>query len=100
MMPDFTQEEINLICLYDPGNLAGLIEELHAMSRQLMPDEQQLRDLTMGLVQKLRGFTRQEYEALNDALLFADGGQVFDNEDAAYGTNLGLAENLSECWED
>ena len=42
-MPEFLPEELNLIYLYDPGNLHGLIYELRSMMAVLMPDENELR---------------------------------------------------------
>ena len=41
-MPEFTQEELNLIYLYDPGSLSGLIYELRSMLKVQMPDETDL----------------------------------------------------------
>ena len=38
-MPEFTPEELNLIYLYNPGNLRGLLYELRSMQCVLMPDE-------------------------------------------------------------
>ena len=42
-MTRFTQEEINLICIYDTGNRKGAIYELRNMMRYLMPDESDLK---------------------------------------------------------
>ena len=44
-MTVFTPEEINLICIYDPGNRAGTIYELRSMMAYLMPDETDLKEL-------------------------------------------------------
>ena len=48
-MPEFLLEELNLIYLYDPGNLHGLIYELRSMMAVLMPDENELRNLAQGV---------------------------------------------------
>lgn len=48
-MPEFLPEELNLIYLYDPGNLHGLIYELRSMMAVLMPDENELRNLAQGV---------------------------------------------------
>jgi len=63
-MPDFSKEELNLIFLYDPGNLSGLIYELRAMMNVLMPDEKELRDLTKGTIDKLTLLNREDYKRL------------------------------------
>ena len=52
-MPEFLPEELNLIYLYDPGNLHGLIYELRSMMAVLMPDENELRNLAQGVITKL-----------------------------------------------
>ncbi len=68
-MSRFTTEEINLICVYDPGNRAGTIYELRDMMRYLMPDESELKALAEGVVAKLESMTDDEYEELNRELI-------------------------------
>ncbi len=63
-MPEFTKEELNLIFLYDPGNLRGLIYELRSMMGVLMPDENELRDLTQRTIDKLIKLSKAEYKKL------------------------------------
>ncbi len=63
-MPEFTQEELNLVYLYDPGNLRGLIYELRSMMGVLMPDEKELHDLTESTIRKVEKLTRADYKAL------------------------------------
>ena len=63
-MPDFSKEEMNLIFLYDPGSLSGVIYELRAMMGVLMPDEKALRDLTQGAIDKLNLLTKADYKRL------------------------------------
>lgn len=63
-MPEFTKEELNLIFLYDPGNLRGLIYELRSMMGVLMPDEKDLHDLTQRTIDKLEKLTKADYKAL------------------------------------
>lgn len=63
-MPNFSKEELNLIFLYDPGSLSGVIYELRAMMGVLMPDEKALHDLTQGTIDKLNLLTREEYKRL------------------------------------
>ena len=56
-MPEFLPEELNLIYLYDPGNLHGLIYELRSMMAVLMPEtcspEAALLHFNLGLEQEL-----------------------------------------------
>ena len=63
-MTQFSTEEINLICLYDPGNRKGTIYELRDMMRYLMPDETDLMKLTQGVIAKLENMTDEEFDAL------------------------------------
>ena len=67
-MPYFSQEELNLICIYDPGNLSGLIYELAAMMHALMPDEKKLYNLAHGVIEKLSTMNAKSYEKLSDML--------------------------------
>ena len=63
-MPEFTKEELNLIFLYDPGNLRGLIYELRSMMDVLMPDEKELRNLAQRTIDKLGKLSKAEYKTL------------------------------------
>ncbi len=76
-MADFTKEEMNLIFLYDPGSLSGVIYELRAMMGVLMPDEKALYDLTKGTIDKLNLLTRAEYKRLRESCA-PDLGLHFD----------------------
>ena len=60
-MPVFSQEELNLIYLYNPGNLKGLLYELRSMQCVLMPDEKELRNLTEGTIRKVEKLTRDGF---------------------------------------
>ena len=71
-MTQFSTEEINLICLYDPGNRKGTIYELRDMMRYLMPDETDLINLTQGVIAKLENMTDEEFDALADDIDFSD----------------------------
>lgn len=81
-MPDFSAEEINLICIYDPGNRAGTIYELRNMKSYLLPDETDLMKLTDGVIAKLEKMTNAEYDAFSDELT-PDCIDAFDCEDSA-----------------
>ena len=67
-MPYFTPDELNLICIYDPGNLSGLIYELAAMMHALMPDEKELNNLVHGTIEKLSTMNSESYAALSEQL--------------------------------
>ena len=67
-MTQFSTEEINLICIYDPGNLSGLIYELAAMMHVLMPDEKELYNLAHGTIEKLSTMNSESYAALSKQL--------------------------------
>lgn len=82
-MNNFTTEEINLICIYDPGNRVGTIYELREMMNYLMPDEEDLKALTQGVIDKLEAMTDADYLALSDELT-PDCVESFDCEATAY----------------
>ena len=63
-MEFFTEEEIELFCLYDPGNRTGTIYELRSMMNVLTPDETELKELAESLISKLEVMDDWEYEQL------------------------------------
>lgn len=67
----FTNDEINLMCIYDTGSREGLIEELTQMRGYLGADETELMSLTGSVLEKLRHMSDEEYAALD---LFPDFG--------------------------
>mgnify|MGYP000942746540 CR=1 FL=1 len=68
-----TNDEINLMCIYDTGTREGLIAELTKMRGYLGADETELLALTDSALEKLRHMSDEEYAALD---LFPD----FDDE--------------------
>jgi hypothetical protein len=70
----FTNDEINLICIYDTGTRDGLIAELSQMRGYLGAEETELLALTDSALEKLRNMSDAEYAALD---LFPD----FEKED-------------------
>lgn len=86
-MPEFLPEELNLIYLYDPGNLRGLIYELRSMMAVLMPDENELRNLAQGVITKLEKLTSADYKKLCETC---------SPEAALLHFNLGLEQELIE----
>ena len=61
---DFTNDEMNLMCIYDTGNRTGLINALSEMRKELDADEVTLRELTDSVLNKLSAMTEEDYEKL------------------------------------
>ena len=64
-MNHFTTEEINLICLYNPGTRTGLMENLTDMRSCLQTDETELLTLTDQVLKKLRGMDDRAFSELD-----------------------------------
>lgn len=64
MMNNFTQDEINLMCIYNTGTKDGLMDALTAMQEYLEPEETELRGLTDSALDKLERISDEEYAAL------------------------------------
>lgn len=71
---NFTNDELNLMCIYDTGTRNGLMEALASMREQLEPDETELCAMTDSTLKKLEAMTDEEYGLLE---LFPD----FDEEE-------------------
>lgn len=71
----FTNDELNLMCIYDTGTRTGLLDALTTMKEVLEPEETELREMTESVIEKLSAMTDAEYAELE---LFPD----FDKEDA------------------
>ena len=63
-MMDFTNDEMNLMCIYDTGNRTGLINALSEMRKELDADEVALRELTDSVLNKLSVIPDEDYEKL------------------------------------
>ena len=63
-MNNFTFEEINLMCIYNTGSRAGLIDALTEMRGELSPEETELRELTDSTLMKLRAMSDAEFAEL------------------------------------
>lgn len=61
---DFTNDEMNLMCIYDTGNRTGLINALSEMRKELDADEVALRELTDSVLNKLSAIPDEDYEKL------------------------------------
>lgn len=70
----FTNDEINLMCIYNTGTREGLIAELTQMRSYLSGEETGLLALTDSALGKLRNMNDKDYASLD---LFPD----FERED-------------------
>ena len=64
MRMNFNHEELMLMMLYNTGTRLGLIHELRLMQCYLMPDEIALRELSEGVIEKLKLLTDAEFGEL------------------------------------
>ena len=63
-MMDFTNDEMNLMCIYDTGNRTGLINALSEMRKELDADEAALRELIDSVLNKLSAMSDEDYAKL------------------------------------
>ena len=63
-MMNFTNDEMNLMCIYQTGDRQGLISAFTEMRGYLDEDEAQLRDLTDSALQKLGEITDEDFAEL------------------------------------
>ena len=63
-MGTFTFEETNLLCIYNTGSRAGLVEALTEMRGELSPEEAELRELTDSALSKLQTRSDAEFAEL------------------------------------
>ena len=63
-MGNFTFEEMNLMCIYNTGSRAGLIESLNEMRGELSAEEIELMELTDSTLRKLHTMTDDEFAGL------------------------------------
>ena len=66
---NFTNDEMNLMCIFDPGTREGLVDELTAMRKYLDDDEIELRTMTDTVITKLKAMSDEAYAQLD---LFPD----------------------------
>lgn len=71
---NFTNDEMNLMCIYNTGTKDSLMDALTAMREYLEEDEAELRDMTDAVLEKLEAISDEEYENVE---LYPD----FDSED-------------------
>ena len=63
-MGNFTFEEMDLMCIYNTGSRAGLIESLNEMRGELSAEETELMELTDSTLRKLQAMTDDEFAEL------------------------------------
>ena len=63
-MMGFTNDEMNLMCIYDTGSRTGLMNALSEMRKELSTDEIELRELTDSTLNKLSAMSDEDYEKL------------------------------------
>ena len=61
----FNHDELMLMMLYNTGSRLGLMQELRLMQCYLMPDETALRELSEGVIEKLKRLTDAEFAKLD-----------------------------------
>ena len=58
---NFDHDELMLMMLYNTGSRLGLMQELRLMQCYLMPDETALRELSEGVIEKLKLMTDAQF---------------------------------------
>ena len=71
---NFTNDEMNLMCIYDTGSRTGLMNALSEMRKELSTDEVELRELTDSTLNKLSALSDEDYANME---LYPD----FDDEE-------------------
>lgn len=61
---NFNGEELTLMMLYNSGSRLGLMQELRLMQCYLLPDETALRELSEGVIKKLKLMTDAKFAEL------------------------------------
>lgn len=62
---NFTQDEMNMLCIYNGGSRKITITELREMRTYLEPDETELRELTDSTLEKLAKISDAEFDKLD-----------------------------------
>ena len=60
----FTDDELTLMLLYNPGSREGLLMELRKMQSQLSVDDKRLRSWTRSVLKKLQAMSDEEFAQL------------------------------------
>ena len=62
---NFTQDEMNMLCIYNGGSREKIIAELREMRTYLEADETELRELTDSTLEKLTIISDAEFDKLD-----------------------------------
>lgn len=62
---NFTQDEMNMLCIYNGGSREKTLAELREMRGYLEPDEMELRELTDSTIAKLEKISDAEFNKLD-----------------------------------
>ena len=62
MPMNFDHEELMLMMLYNTGSRLGLMQELRLMQCYLLPDETALRELSEGVIEKLKLISDADFD--------------------------------------
>ena len=62
---NFTNDERNLLCIYNAGTKNGTLDELMSMRQYLDPGEIELLSLTDSVMAKLNAISDEEFDALD-----------------------------------
>ena len=73
-MIGFTEDELMLMIIYNPGTKEGLVRELTTMQQALTGRDRNLRKWTKGALEKLGQITDEEYEEISrrDKTIYGD----------------------------
>lgn len=63
-MITFSNDEMNLMCIYNTGTRNGLMDALTTMREYLEDDEAELSDMTDAVLDKLEAMTDEEFAQL------------------------------------
>lgn len=63
-MDRFSIEELNLMCIYDPGTRSGLIAGLEKIAPELNDEDAELAELVQSTLKKLTVMSDKEYGEL------------------------------------
>ena len=61
---NFTNDEMNLMCIYDTGSRTGLINAISEMRKELDTNEAALRELIDSVLNKLSAISDEDYAKL------------------------------------
>ena len=73
---NFTNDEMNLMCIYDTGSRTGLMNALSEMRKELSTDEVELRELTDSTLNKLSVMSDEDYANMELYPDFTDEADV------------------------